>query len=337
MPEVPVSSLAHPVGDPYRVRMGQKSAFLQLLQVRTTAVAAEALEALLEEKGALGSAVEQRRGARFVRLQAYFVPDVDVPVDWVREKLGELHAYGVSVGPAEVRLRRLRDEDWTEFWKKRLRPIRISKRLTVIPMWETPFQGKGDVIRIDPGMVFGLGDHPTTRGCLQMLERMDPMVPAGGGSTAGGSRPVASVAFPTADVGSGTGILAIRAVQLGLGPAEAFETEEEAVRCGRASAERNAVAEQIAFRDRTMPARGSGPYERILANIFLTVLVTLLPRFARSLVSGGELLAAGITGDQEDRLREEAEQRGLRVVDRICERTQRGARRWPVLRFRLEE
>ena len=130
--------------------MGQKSAFLQLLQVRTTAVAAEALEALLEEKGALGSAVEQRRGARFVRLQAYFVPDVDVPVDWVREKLGELHAYGVSVGPAEVRLRRLRDEDWTEFWKKRLRPIRISKRLTVIPMWETPFQGKGDVIRIDP-------------------------------------------------------------------------------------------------------------------------------------------------------------------------------------------
>lgn len=314
--------------------MNPESGFLQLLQVRTTPIASEALETLLEERGALGSAVERRRGARLVRLQAYFAPEAEVPVDWIREKLGELHSFGVPVGPAEVRLVRLRDEDWTDFWRKRFGPIRVSERLTVVPAWEMAPDSPGDVIRIEPAMAFGLGDHPTTRGCLQMMERMGPVVPAGEAVGGSGSAPLGG--FPTADVGSGTGILAIRAVQLGFGPVEAFETEEEAVRCGRENAERNGLAEEIAFREGTMPARGTGPYERILANLFLTPLITLLPRFVRSLVVRGELVAAGIMGDQEDRLREEAEGRGLRVVDRICERKQQGARRWPVLRFRLE-
>lgn len=297
---------------------------LQLLQVRTTAAAAEALEALLEEKGALGSATERRRGARLVRLQAYFAEDARVPVDWVREKLSELHEYGVPVGPAEVRLHQLRGEDWAEFWKRHFHVIRISPRLVIVPSWEEPPAGEGDVITIDPGMAFGIGDHPTTRGCLQMLERID-FSRFGGG-----------VEFPTADVGSGTGILAIRAVQLGLGPVEAFETEAEAVRCGSENASANGVPDRVVFHEGTMPARGVGPFRLVLANIFLTALVQLMPRFERSLLPGGELVTAGTTADQEDRLREVAKGRGLRVTDRICERTQRGARRWPVLRFRKE-
>ncbi len=85
-----------------------------------------------------------------------------------------------------------------------------------------------------------------------------------------------------------------------------------------------------------MPSRGVGPYRLILANIFLTALVELMPRFARSLVPGGELVTAGTIADQEDRLREVAAERGLQVIDRICERRQRGARRWPVLRFQRD-
>ena len=323
---MPIRSLASTGRDPYCVGMDRDSGFLQLLQVRTTAAASEVLETLLEGKGALGSAVERRRGARLVRLQAYFAADATVPVAWVREKLAELHAYGVPVGPGEVRLLQLHNEDWSEFWKRQFGLIRISPRLVIVPTWEAQPPGVADVIRIDPGMVFGLGDHPTTRGCLQMLERMETLA-----EVRGDRGP-----FPTADVGAGTGILAIRAAQLGLGPVEAFDTEADAVRCGRENAELNGVAEQIVFREGTMPARGTGPYERIVANIFLTPLVELLPRFSRSLVAGGELVTAGTTEDQEDRLREEAESRGLRVVDRICERRQRGARRWPVLRLRRD-
>jgi ribosomal protein L11 methyltransferase len=298
---------------------------LQLLVVRTTAVASEALEVLLEERGALGSAVERRRGARLVRLQAYFPLEIDPPVDWVREKLAEMHAYGVPVGPAEVRLMPLRAEDWAESWKRHFHAFRATNRLWVVPTWEAPPGEAQEIIRMDPGMAFGQGDHPTTRGCLEMLERI-----AVGSPTPGAGE------FATADVGTGTGILAIRAVQLGLGPVEAFDTEAEAVRAAQENATANGVANEIAFRQGTMPARGGGIHERILANIFLGPLTALFPRFARALIPGGELILAGILVEQEERLTGTARERGFVVIDRICERGQPGARRWPILRLRKE-
>ncbi len=298
---------------------------LQLLVVRTTAVASEALEVLLEERGALGSAVERRRGARLVRLQAYFPPEVEPPVDWVRDKLAEMHAYGVPVGPAEVRVMPLRTEDWAESWKRHFHAFRATGRLWVVPTWETVPDEAREVIRMDPGMAFGQGDHPTTRGCLEMIERIAVESPAPGAGE-----------FATADVGSGTGILAIRAVQLGLGPVEAFDTEAEAVRAAQENAATNEVEAGLVLRQGTMPPRGSGPYERILANIFFGPLTALIPRFARALSPGGELVLAGILVEQEERLTGTARERGFAVIDRICERGQPGARRWPVLRLRKE-
>lgn len=296
---------------------------LQLLLVRTTAVASETLQVLLEERGAVGSAVERRRGARLVRLQAYFPPDIEPPIDWVREKLSEMHSYGVPVGPAEVRLLPLHAEDWAESWKRHFHAFQATRRLWIVPTWEEVPTGAEEVIRIDPGMAFGQGDHPTTRGCLEMMERI-------AGECAG----LDAVAFPTADVGTGTGILAIRAVQLGLGPVEAFDTEAEAIRAARENAAINDVTGGTTFRDGTMPARGVGPYARILANIFFGPLTSLLPRFARALPPGAELVTAGILVDQEERLAQAARERGFEVIDRICERGQPGARRWPILRMR---
>jgi ribosomal protein L11 methyltransferase len=295
---------------------------LRLLLVRTTAAAAEALEAMLEDHGALGSAIERRRGARLVRLQAYFPPEGSPPVDWVREKLNELHANGIPVGPAEVRLLPLPQEDWGESWKRHFRPMQITPRLWITPAWESIEVGAGaSMIRIEPGMAFGWGDHPTTRGCLVMLERIEPMrLPPGG--------------FRTADVGCGTGVLAIRALQLGLGPVDAFDTDPEATRTCRENAELNGAGDGIVPHEGTLPPGGVGPYRLILANIFLTILEQLLPRFGRLLAPGGELVAAGITDDQEDRFRESLTERGLRVIDRLCERAQPGGRRWPVLRMR---
>lgn len=296
---------------------------LQLLLIRTTAVASETLQVLLEERGAIGSAVERRRGARLVRLQAYFPSDVDPPLDWVRDKLTEMHSYGVPVGPAEVRLMPLHAEDWAESWKRHFHAFQATQRLWIVPTWEEAPSGAAEVIRMDPGMAFGQGDHPTTRGCLEMMERITA-----------GERPAEGVAFPTADVGTGTGILAIRAVQLGLGPVEGFDTEAEAIRAAGENATLNGVADGIVLREGSMPARGSGPYARILANIFLGPLTQLLPRFARALPPGAELVVAGILGDQEERLTRAASDRGFEVIDRICERGQPGARRWPILRMR---
>lgn len=297
---------------------------LKLLFVRTTAVAAEAIEALLDEKGALGSAIERRRGARLVRLQAYFPAEVDIPVTLVRERLASLHEYGVPIGPGEVRVVPLHQQDWADSWKRHFHAMQVTARLWVVPTWEETPPGAGEVIRMDPGMAFGQGDHPTTRGCLEMMERIaadarDEGVPAG----------------PAADVGTGTGILAIRAVQLGLGPVDAFDTEPDAVRATRENAATNGVLDRIMVRSGTMPTRGVGPYRWIFANIFFSILMELLPRFSRNLESPGELVVAGILADQEERFTVEARSRGWRVCDRICEQAEPGERRWPVLRMRF--
>lgn len=295
---------------------------LQLMVVRTTAVAAEALEALLEERGALGSAIERRRGARLVRLQAYFPADGPVPIDWAHDKLAEMHENGLPVGPAEVRVVEVHAEDWAESWKRHFHPLRVTERLWIVPSWEEAPTGAREIIRLDPGMAFGQGDHPTTRGCLEMLERID------------GAAFERKGAYPTADVGTGTGVLAVRAVQLGFGPVEAFDTEEDAVRSARENVERNGVEGQVVVRAGTLPARGAGPYDLALANIFLSILVRLMPRLSRALRDGGTLIAAGLLADQEDRFVEAAEGSGFRVVDRICEPAQTSGRRWPVLRLR---
>lgn len=294
---------------------------LQLLVVRTTAVAAEAMEVLLEERGAIGSAIERKRGSRLVRLQAYFDANAEVPLDWVREKLVEMHQHGLPVGPAEVRVTAVHAEDWAESWKRHFHPVRVTSRLWIVPSWEDAPEGAHEIIRLDPGMAFGQGDHPTTRGCLEMLERID------------GAEFTRQGEYPTADVGTGTGVLSVRAAQLGLGPVEAFDTEEDAVRSSRENLERNRVAGQVVVRAGTLPARGVGPYDLVLANIFLSILVKLMPRMSRALRAEGTLVAAGLLADQEDRFREAAEAAGLRVIDRICEPAQTSGRRWPVLRL----
>jgi|GEM_PF-6939094 len=304
---------------------------LQLLVIRTTEAAAEAVEALLEEKGALGSAIERRRGARLVRLQAYFPADAELPLAWVRETLSGLHENGVPVGPAEVRVIPLHEQDWAESWKRHFYAIRVTPRLWIVPTWEEVPEGAVEIVRMDPGMAFGQGDHPTTRGCLEMLERIaqDATRPSPDAEAKLGTP-----AVPLADVGTGTGILAIRAVQLGLGPVDAFDTEAEAIRAARGNATVNGVGEQVVFHQGGLPPHGAGPYRWIAANIFLSVLMELMPRFSRILLPDGDLVVAGLLADQEERLTSDARGRGFRVIDRICEPAEPGARRWPVLRMR---
>jgi ribosomal protein L11 methyltransferase len=331
----------------YLIRMNQTGELLHLLLIRTTLAASEVMEVLLEEKGALGTAIERRRGARLVRLQAYFPPDVELPIAWAQERLADLHANGVPVGPAEVRGIPLHREDWAESWKRHFHAQQVTPRLWIVPTWESQPEGAREWIRLDPGMAFGQGDHPTTHGCLQMMERLDPGArldprarldpgerPVGERAVSGDSLvPSAPGPLPSADVGCGTGILSIRAIQLGLGPVDAFDTEAEAVRAARENAGENNVAGGIAFHSGGFPAHGVGPYRYVFANIFLGVLLDYLPRFSRAVAPGGELLAAGLLLEQEERFLAEAQSRGFKVVDRICEPAGPGARRWPILRL----
>jgi ribosomal protein L11 methyltransferase len=147
-----------------------------------------------------------------------------------------------------------------------------------VPSWlEAPI-GPGEVaIRLDPGMAFGTGLHPTTRGCLTLLQEVSPMPPA------------------VLDVGSGSGILALAALRLGAERAICCDTDPLAVEATLANADANHLADRVTANLGSLPPKPAAePYRLVLANLVAAVLVELADPLASHTAPGGTLLASGI-------------------------------------------
>jgi ribosomal protein L11 methyltransferase len=220
-------------------------------------------------------------------------------VDATERALWHLQAFGLrQVG--ELRVRSVEDADWLERWKDGYAPQRIG-RVVVVPSWLDEPLAPGEVaIRLDPGMAFGTGLHPTTRACLTLLQRMGPM-----------PRRVL-------DVGSGSGILALAALRLGAGQVDCLDTDAEAVRATLANAEANGLADRAAATQGTLPATAADdPYPLVLANLVAAVLIELAPRLAAHLAPGGTLLTSGIIEGRADEVISALEEAGLAIEERL--------------------
>ena len=134
----------------------------------------------------------------------------------LQDALAQLPAHGVTGAGTELTLRYVEEADWANAWKAYFKPMRVGRRLLVTPPWEHPDLAPDDIpIIIDPGMAFGTGSHPTTKLCLAALE--DYVQP---GQT-------------VADVGTGSGILAIAAAKLGAARITANDIDTLAVKIAR--------------------------------------------------------------------------------------------------------
>ena len=206
------------------------------------------------------------------------LPDADgadAQVEETERALWHLQAFGLRPVGA-LRVRPVEDTDWAERWREHYVPQRVG-RVVVVPSWVDEPIAAGEVaIILDPGMAFGTGLHPTTRGCLLLLQTVSPM-PA-----------------DVLDVGCGSGILAIAALRLGARGALAIDTDELAVAATRANAERNGVASLLDARHGSLPADADPRYPLVLANLVAAVLVDLAPRLAAHLAPEGTLIASGI-------------------------------------------
>ena len=260
---------------------------------------AEAVEAVSEILGRLGqgAAVRPTRLLRDVgdeltvredptapyELTAHLPDDPAAPaaIDATERALWHLQAFGLRpVGT--LRVRSVDERDWTEGWKAGYTAQRIG-RVLIVPSWLDEPATAGDVVlRLDPGMAFGTGLHPTTRGCLELLQRIGPM-PA-----------------RVLDVGSGSGILGIAALALGAGQVDALDTDPVAVEATLENARRNGVANRLAARAGTLAERCDAPYPLVLANLVAALLVELAGRLAAHTVPGGVLLASGIIAERGD-------------------------------------
>lgn len=201
------------------------------------------------------------------------------------------------------------DEDWSESWRRGLRPRRMGERLIVAPSWTEPERRPGDlVIVVDPEMAFGTGEHATTRGALRALEA----------AVRPGDRVL--------DVGTGSAVLAIAAAMLGAGEVMAVESDPDAIENAQDNIRRNGVADRVEFvhglvDDDFLERLGPGRFDVIVANVLSGVLVPLLPAFHGSLTpprqdreGNCELILGGILEDEADQVIEEAAGAGFRLL-----------------------
>ena len=213
-------------------------------------------------------------------------PEAELPR--LREALTPMaDTFGLELPP--LRWQAQDDEDWSLSWKKHWQADPVGERLLVLPAWlSCPEEHRGRlVIRIDPGSAFGTGSHPSTRLCLEALERL---AAAPGGLNG----------LRVADLGCGSGLLALAALRLGAAQACGADTDSLAVRATGDNAALNALPVAVALGSvETLAALlEEKPADLLLCNILAPVIEALAPQFDRVLAPHGLGLLSGLLVDQ---------------------------------------
>ncbi len=183
---------------------------------------------------------------------------------------------------------KVEEQDWVRLTQSQFAPVDITPDFWIVPTWhELPPEAKRS-IRLDPGLAFGTGTHPTTRMCLRWIARHGTADEAAG-------NPLGRVL----DYGCGSGILAIGAAKFGATEIDAVDIDPAAVE----STAQNAAANDVVLRA-GLPDKAQGQYQTVLANILATPLRVLAPLLCVHVAAGGHLVLAGILERQRDELKE---------------------------------
>ena len=181
------------------------------------------------------------------------------------------HLLGVSLVP---------DQDWVRLTQSQFAPVDITPDFWIVPTWHEPPTQARHIIRLDPGLAFGTGTHPTTRMCLRWIAQHGVQ----------GQRVL--------DYGCGSGILAIGAAKFGASLIDAVDIDEAAVTSTELNAQANGVQLQAG-----LPDKAQGQYQTVLANILASPLKVLAPLLCAHVAPGGALVLAGILERQADELK----------------------------------
>ena len=207
-------------------------------------------------------------------LQALFDASVD--------RAGLVHALSdlaPDIPPEHIAFRDIADQDWTRAWMDAFKPMQFGRRLWIYP-WniEPPHDSDAVVVRLDPGLAFGTGTHPTTALCLQWLDSLDLRDKT------------------VVDFGCGSGILAIAALKLGAARVIGVDNDDQAIVASRDNAERNGVSEKLDLY--TPVGFVAVDADVLVANILAGPLYDLAPQFAACVKRGGRFAISGILDGQ---------------------------------------
>jgi len=282
---------------------------------------AEAVAEVLARFAPGGVATE--RGVRFaspddegtpieaVTVHAYL--PADEHLEETRRKLEESLYYLGMIQPLPAPIfTPIADQNWMEAWKEHYQPIPIGRRLIIVPAWLDSPDPSRIAIKIDPGMAFGTGTHPTTQLCLELIENL-----------LDAKSSLVTCHLSLIDIGCGSGILSIAALKLGANFALGVDIDEAAVRAARENAAVNGIAvEQLTLGVGSVAEVLAGRFPvrsapLVLANILAPVIVRLFDDGLADLVApGGVLILSGILEEQAEEVVSAASVYGMELAEK---------------------
>lgn len=250
------------------------------LTVETSQEAVDAVANYLFELNANGIEFKEDSTSSHsaVKLISYFRMDDNVSdcVQAIQGFLTQLPEFGVNPHPAEVWLEEVEDEDWSVKWRSDFHPRRVGKRLIIAPTWHELTPNEAEIlIRLDPGMAFGTGYHPTTEVSMKLLEK------------------VIRKGDIVADIGTGSGILSIAAAKLGAKRVDAVDLDETVIPIATGNFQLNGVTRIVQPRQGDGLNALCGTYHLIISNILSEVILPMIPHYSQFLNREGKVILSG--------------------------------------------
>lgn len=294
------------------------------IRIHTTHEAVEPIANILYEAGANGLVIEdsydlikereQKYGEIYelnpedfpeegVVVKAYFPINsfLGETVEEIKNAINNLLLYEIDLGPNEVTISEINEEEWATAWKKYYHPVKISEKFTIVPTWEEyePAADGRFVIELDPGMAFGTGTHPTTILSIQALERL---VKPG------------DIVY---DVGTGSGILSIASSLLGAKKVHAVDLDEVALKSARLNIKLNKVQDRVYLKQNNLLDGYEEKADVIVANLLAEIIVRLAADAFRLLKPGGYLIASGIINQKRKEVENVLKSTGFSIFETV--------------------
>lgn len=269
--------------------------------VQTSNEAVSAVSNILQEAGSKGVKIEDAADYKKLRagqfgeiLDLAEIPHIEtgalvtgyypesMPIDdvisQVTQQVKQLSRYGLDASPGKVLQKPLVETQWQTAWKKYYYPVRITRNLTVVPEWKNYQKSfpEEKILKLDPGMAFGTGTHPTTQLCLQALEMF-----LRGGET-------------LIDVGTGSGVLSIAASKMGANKILAYDLDEVAVQSALDNLQLNPDVKNVTVQANDLLSGIQVQADMIVANILAEIIEPLIPQAKECLKPGGVFITSGI-------------------------------------------
>ncbi|HLS61477.1 MAG TPA: 50S ribosomal protein L11 methyltransferase [Virgibacillus sp.] len=235
----------------------------------------------------------------FIKVYLLMDDQLEANIAEIKDSIDQLASYGIDLGENKLTCHEVKAEDWETSWKKYYKPVKVSPHITVVPSWEdyVPETEKEVMIKLDPGMAFGTGTHPTTMLSIQALEKTlvknDVVI----------------------DVGCGSGVLSIASGLLGARKVNAYDLDEVAISSTRENVDMNDLTDKVMAQQNNLLDHVNKQADVIVANILAEIIIKFTKEAWNNLKQGGHFITSGIIKDKQELVEQSLVEVGFQTIE----------------------